>query len=63
MPIESSSRERPESAKAWLRELRVMSEKGWYWSSTLSTKGAEAVEKHQDQIGVLMLFKRHVYSS
>lgn len=40
-----------------------MSEKGWYWSSKLLTKSAEAIEKHQGQVGILMLFKRHVYSS
>ena len=40
-----------------------MSEKGWYWSTKLSIRGAVAVEKHQDQVGVLMLFRRHVYSN
>lgn len=40
-----------------------MSEKGWYLSSELSTEEAEAVERRQEQTGVLMLFRRHVYSN
>jgi hypothetical protein len=34
--MESSSNETPESARAWLNELRVMDEKGSYWSFELS---------------------------
>ncbi len=30
--MEGSERERLESARAWVRELRVMDEKGSYWS-------------------------------
>ena len=41
-----------------------MSEKGWYWPSELSTEGAEAIGVLcQESIGLLMLFRRHVYSN